>query len=174
MYAHNRVTGELDIVAMPGVAERELMRGPTDKLIFEWEDPESEEGRDGVWFENDGEFDAYMKAPGEKTSREPRGIEQGFFREREKEKYASQGTSRPQLATAKIYHWKGFGQTYDPVGQMFINFRKEPDSAPVFTPEVRTARHSAARRVRELQVQYWRKKAPRGCCKRSLQEVGKR
>src|SRR5262249_26032159 len=121
-YAHNRVTNELEIIAMPGVPARELMRGPTDKLTFLWEDPTSKVGRYGAWLENDTECPAHLKHRGARAAPAGAGPPQGDFRSRELEKCRRSFGPDGRLVTAKLYLWKGTDQTNDRVGQVFFNF----------------------------------------------------
>jgi len=152
IYAHNRVTGQLDVIAMPGVTQRELMRGPTDKIIFWWERPTSDAGRNGVWLEDDEEFNAYIKQLATKCNWPPEKVTQGNFRKRERDKHSSDHEGHGQLATAKIYMWKGLEQTGDKVGQSFFNFFVTEREKPVFTPSLRRLIHFVSDTIRELLI----------------------
>ena len=35
IYGKSRVTGRLELIAMPGVVRKEIMRGPANRLVFE-------------------------------------------------------------------------------------------------------------------------------------------
>lgn len=165
VYARNRLTDELDIMAMPGVSQREVMRGPTDKLIFDWEDPSqggdatpeeemaSINAREGVWLERDSDFDSYMAQLNCRSTLSARNKHPGSFRDRELgEQRRLYGVETGRLATAKIYLWKGVEQTYDHVGQMFVNFFVIEELDDAFTGEVRGLIRYVAVLIRELLV----------------------
>lgn len=149
IYEYNRTTEGLDLVAMSGVAEPELMRGPTDKLEFEWgRTTEPAE----LWIESDPDYGQHLdrlaqSGNGGKTK------ERGDFRKREADKHRQKCDPPGTLATAKVFLRKGVGQTDDPVGQAFFNFWKPHDQVtPVFTPEMRESICFIATIIRELLI----------------------
>ncbi len=151
VYAHNRATEQLDVIAMPGVTQRELMRGPTDKIIFQWDSSTSDAGRNGIWLENNDEFDTYIRQLATKCNRPLKGVTQGNFRKRELDKYLSEHKQQGRLATAKIYMWKGLGQTGNKVGQLFFNFFVT-EKRPVFTPPLKKVIRFISDIIRELLI----------------------
>jgi hypothetical protein len=155
VYGYNQVTDQLDILAMPGVTKRELMRGPTDKIIFGWEDWRSDRGRHGVWLEDDSAFDDYIReltdySKSHKTSLK---LYCGDFRVREAQKHAAEGGNPKRIAMAKIYLWKGLDQTGDRVGQVFFNYCVSPSDPPVFSPELKSVIRFITNIIRELLIE---------------------
>ena len=151
-YRFDRATGQLEIIAMPGVREREIMRGPTPEPIFAWEasEPDARQGLPGtVWLENSDQYQSHIGTLSETypMPKRPKGREN--FRDRELEKYGGKG----DLALAKVCLYKGIGQTYDRVGQLFFNFHKENANEVTFNPAIRSAIWYIATIVRELLVQ---------------------
>jgi len=151
-YAFSRVTEELEIVAMPGVAKPELMRGPADKLFFLWNRPEKGEP-DEIWVETKREYarqmGLYRQRPEASTGR----MTEADFRERERDKHRSRGDPDGSLAVGKVCLWKGTGQTNDPVGQVFFNFWRTKGSRRIFTPEMRDILKLVAGLIRELLIE---------------------
>lgn len=155
VYEFNRFTRQLDILAMPGVTQRELMRGPTDKAMFRWEKAESDHGCNGVWLENHEEHECYirqlMSSGGTPSDSRSMG-QQGTFRERELRKHQEDGGQKGRLATAKVYLWKGVGQTHDEVGQVFFNYYAV-DSDTVFDDLTRDLIRFVCTLIRELLIE---------------------
>lgn len=155
VYEYNLITRELDLVAMPGVPDRELMRGPTDKLIFEWETAKSEHGQAGVWLTDSKAFDKYLDGLASQVGWPSDASRTGTFRDRE---LAHQRTlhncAGGDIATAKIYLWKGIGQTEDRVGQVFYNlFVGKPSGGSPFTPELVGCIRYVSDLIRELLIE---------------------
>jgi hypothetical protein len=157
VYQYNRTTHQLEVIAMPGAPHRELMRGPTDKLIFEWEKTGTLHGRDGVWLEDDGDFDSYLEELARQVPWREDKPKTGDYRRRERNAHEKAWNGRSgHTATAKVYLWKGIGQTNDRVGQVFFNFFVEDDKnrAPkFFTDELKSVMRYVCDLIRELLVE---------------------
>ncbi|MCX7046947.1 MAG: GAF domain-containing protein, partial [Candidatus Sumerlaeota bacterium] len=129
---------------MPGVKQREFMRGPTDRLLFQWDTPSKEHQNSGVWLENRSAYKKYLDDLKEEflrqTTRKPLP-EQGMFSDREK----------PE-ATAKLCLWKGLDQTNDGVGQIFFNFSKDNPERDIFTDSLKEIIRDVCVLVRELLI----------------------
>ena len=156
VYAYNKATDQLDVIAMPGVAQRELMRGPTDKTIFKWEKPDSDQCENGVWLENDQDFKNYLNELSKDISGQFVSTSEGSFREREIEKERRRLGDKGQdakliLATAKIYLLKGLEQTCDKVGQIYYNFVSQ-NNRHIFTSEVKPTIRFVSDIIRELLI----------------------
>lgn len=147
-YKYDRLSERLLIFAMPGVLEREIMRGPTPEPIFSWQEVSPSTPPQGIWLENSQEFDAYVRDLPKpvSTRRKPLGED---FRTRELRKHGSKG----DLALAKIRLFKGEGQTLDRVGQIFFNFHKTRPEEETFTKELRLAIVFVAKLIRELLIE---------------------
>ena len=151
-YKFDRVSGGLDILAMPGVREREIMRGPTPEPIFVWEgltSSVSEEDMGAIWLENTQKYHEHIERLHflHPIPKRPEGHKD--FRSRELEKYGGRG----DMAMAKLCLYKGIGQTNDRVGQLFFNFHKESSNEKTFTSGMKSAVCYIATVVRELLVQ---------------------
>ncbi|MFC1763614.1 hypothetical protein ACFL6U_16240 [Planctomycetota bacterium] len=150
-YRYDRVTQGLEIIGMPGVVQREVMRGPTPELVFQWEGENLAGSQlpEPVWLETGQDYDDYimsLKGTGDTPNRSPSASD---FRRRQLGKYPT-GTD---LSTAKICLLKGIGQTEDRVGMLFFNFPKPPhSSSDTFGEDLRSAIIYIATLVRELLV----------------------
>lgn len=151
VYGYNKVTMQLEIIAMPGVSNRELMRGPTDKLIFQWDDGCSDEALDSAWLETDEDYEVFIARLVKGTRWPEHKPKEGDFRKREIEKELGADPGGWHIATAKIHMRKGIGQTFDAVGQAFFNF-VVPDGCVVFTPELRRLIVFVSNVIRELLI----------------------
>ncbi|MDP6635638.1 MAG: hypothetical protein QGG42_12110 [Phycisphaerae bacterium] len=149
VYEYNPTAEGLALVAMAGVAEPELMRGPTDNLEFRW----NVEGEPNVlWIEDELEYTQHLKSLAQITTRHaPK--ERGDFRKRELQKHANRGEQYGTLATAKIYLRKGAGHTNDPVGQAFFNFWKPSgQTTSMFTSQIQENILLVTTIIRELLI----------------------
>ncbi|MBN2311996.1 MAG: GAF domain-containing protein [Candidatus Hydrogenedentes bacterium] len=150
-YKYNRVADQLEIFAMPGVALREMMRGPTPERIFRWDgvdDPKKVPPE--LWLENSDEYRDYVaRASGAIAANPGKGREDDFRSRELRVKYEGEG----DFALAKVCLYKGVGQTLDPVGQLFFNFHKSDPSISTFTEELRSAIRYVATVVRELLIE---------------------
>jgi hypothetical protein len=73
------------------------------------------------------------------------------WRRREK---ASRNKDGPRMATAKIYLWKGLGQTNDRVGQVFFNFvTPKADKKDIFSEGLRSRIRFVCMIIRELIIE---------------------
>ncbi len=148
-YKYNRVTEQLEIFAMPGVREREMMRGPTPETIFTWDKVTPDNPPKGLWLENKQAYDKYIhKISSKKTSKVNKKTGEDF-RARELKIYDGKG----DFALAKICLYKGIGQTFDKVGQLFFNFHKNDHKQKIFTDNnLRSAIWYVSNIVRELLI----------------------
>jgi hypothetical protein len=134
---------------MPGVVEREIMRGPTPEPIFSWEDVSHTKTPRGVWLENREDFTRYLATISPQGGRSK--VETADdFRERQLRKYGGNG----DLALAKLCLYKGEGQTVDRVGQLFFNFWNTNHRKKVFADKtLRSAIWFVAKLIRELLIE---------------------
>lgn len=151
-YKYDRITEQLEIFAMPGVRQREMMRGPTPEAIFKWDPADPDNPPTGKWLENTKEYKEYLEylrgliSHTETLHDKDTGDD---FRDRELKKHGEKG----DLALAKICLYKGVGQTLDPVGQLFFNFPKKNPKEKVFSNELRSAIRYVSAIVRELLIE---------------------
>ncbi len=148
-YKYNRASEHLDIFAMPGVRQREVMRGPTTAPVFAWEDAALDCKLEGAWLENGDEYRQYEARlpPSGPVLRQK--DERESFRAREIEKHNGRG----ELALAKLCLYKGIGQTFDKVGQIFFNFHKEDAGQTAFDEGLKSAIQYIGCLVRELLIE---------------------
>ena len=146
VYTFNPQTGAMELVAMPGVAEPELMWGPTDKLLF----ADYMTSETVIWCETEAEFQHHMA----QLHQLPMTIHmpEGEFRKRQSEKHQPQLGKPVTLATAIFYLRKGIGQTNDRVGMVFYNFIRS-NKGQVFTPPIKSCLKFITTLIREVQIQ---------------------
>lgn len=122
-YRYDRVTQSLELIAMPGVIQREVMRGPTPELIFQWENEQLKTPNlpEPIWIENKSEYKDHLA---KLLGKPPPKTFIPYFRNRQLTKYPD-GTD---LSMAKVCLYKGIGQTEDRVGMLFFNFPKFEES----------------------------------------------
>jgi hypothetical protein len=147
-YKYDRLSERLLIYAMPGVMEREIMRGPTPEPIFAWEEVSPSKPPLGIWLENSEEFRAYMASLPKHAGVRRKAVGEDF-RARELRKHGGKG----DLALAKICMYKGEGQTLDRVGQIFLNFHKLAPDERTFSEELRSAIWFVSKLIRELLIE---------------------
>lgn len=150
-YRYDRVTQRLEITAMPGVLQREVMRGPTPEPIFQWEGEKLEAPRlpEPQWLEKGEDYHNHIDKLATRTPASGRKSSTSDFRTRQLTKYP-QGTD---LSMAKVCLYKGIGQTQDRVGMLFFNFKRPAASpTPTFDSDLRSAIVYVATLVREILI----------------------
>ncbi len=151
-YRYDRVTQHLELTAMPGVLQREVMRGPTLEPVFQWEEEKLTPPQlpNSKWFENKSEYKEYITQLTNGRPSNNRRKSPNDFRRRQLSKYEE----NTDLSTAKICLYKGMGQTEDRVGMLFFNFPKFPNNTnPTFTPQLKSAIIYISTLIREILIE---------------------